>query len=582
MPKKSLVAKLVLAFILAAVPSMLLAGYLAGLLISKSVNMNVAHWLRISTAYVLTIMEDMRSRLAAVHTLQASRFLGGEFVFAPEELQAIRDVGADFITLTDERGTVLFSAPAPCQVEDEPLFPGSSWYIVRLPDEEGTALAVVEKYILTAEDGSTRTLVLGGLFAMELSKSGIEPLELRVYVPEGAGFREMYSSAPEAKLMVPDHAVKAVYDGAEEVFLPNPDWVDDSSGAHCLLTVSRDAQGAVQALFAVSAIMRSFNGYLPSSGTVFRLFLLLGTLLSGGVGYLLARGLMRPIRQLNKGVRQIALGRLGHRVPVKGRDEVAELAANFNSMSAQLEIARHENIENARRERARMLGEIAVGFAHEIRNPLVVIKTSAELLRNALPAEKKETRLLGLIVEEVGRIDALLSEFLNFAGPAPLKLAPFSLKPLVQSVLEMSAAELQKRGVIWNIVDELAVPANDADNRTDTEEHDRIMGEHNKIRQVLLNLVLNAMEAMPEGGRLDIRLFGSKNGRMLFLEVRDTGKGVPEEFAATAHLPFITSKKGSLGLGLAVVYAIIEAHGGSISFRSRPGLGTSFTVGLKR
>ena len=214
-----------------------------------------------------------------------------------------------------------------------------------------------------------------------------------------------------------------------------------------------------------------------------------------------------------------------------------------------------------------MLGEIALGFAHEIRNPLLVIKTSAELVHNKLPGEGKEVRLLGFVIEEVGRIDSLVSEFLSFAKPEPLNLAYFYCKSLVEDVLEISAAELDKRSIHCSVLDESA--------------EGRALGEQNQIRQVLLNLVLNAMDAMPDGGSLDIRLY-DRDDSHICLEIKDTGTGIAEEILPSIYLPFISTKKSGLGLGLAKVYAIIEAHGGTIACASELDRGTTFTICLNK
>lgn len=110
-----------------------------------------------------------------------------------------------------------------------------------------------------------------------------------------------------------------------------------------------------------------------------------------------------------------------------------------------------------------MLGEIALGFAHEIRNPLVVIKTSAEVVLASLAVKSREVRLLGFVVEEVARINNLISEFLAFAKPSPLKLEYFPLSPLIQEIAELSSAEMDKRGIRYSFSNEA--------------EDDRVLGE---------------------------------------------------------------------------------------------------------
>jgi len=200
-----------------------------------------------------------------------------------------------------------------------------------------------------------------------------------------------------------------------------------------------------------------------------------------------------------------------------------------------------------------------------------VIKTSANLVHGKLPEGGTEARLLGFVIEEVGRIDNLVSEFLSFAKPVPLKPAYFQLDTVVDEVLELSAAECAERGITSSFVNEIA-----------QEGGSRVLGEENKIRQVLLNLTLNAMDAMPEGGNFDMRLYETESPGRICLEVKDTGIGISEELLPTIHLPFVSTKANGLGLGLAKAYAIMEEHGGSIACSSTPGQGTRFTVCLNK
>ena len=274
--------------------------------------------------------------------------------------------------------------------------------------------------------------------------------------------------------------------------------------------MARGENGEVQALFVTSALLLPFRGWLASP-VLFWGFFIFGTLLSAGIGYVLARRLISPLRQLNEGARDIAAGKLDCQLPVRGNDEIAELTAGFNVMARQLEIMRHESIKSA-------------------------------------------------------RINNLISEFLAFAKPSPLKLEYFPLSPLIQEIAELSSAEMDKRGIRYSFSNEA--------------EDDRVLGERSQIRQVLLNLGLNAMDAMPQGGTLSVRLYAE--GGQIRIELKDTGCGIPPNLLSTIHMPFISTKKNGLGLGLSKAYAIIEEHGGSISCSSTVGEGTVFTVCLNR
>ncbi len=565
---KSLAAKLVLAFILVAVPPMLIASHVATRLVNNAANENIGRWLQEASRYLFHTVNETEGEISAVHALLQPRFAKSEVSFSPEELLAMSNLDVDCIVLKDAAGKVLFSSPGLGSLDDPPLFPGGPFRWVTMDNGE-RELAIVARRALQAEDGGERVLDLASLFTVRLSEGGgEEPFEMRIFLPEQGGFRQAYSSAHAGSYTLPRAALQALNEGAKEYSVLNADWTDDEPDRYFLFTPVRDGQGAILAVFAVSARMFLREGKISGYHALFWSFFVSGTLLSGCTGYLLARRLTRPVRRLNQGVRDIASGRFTGRVDVRGSDEVAELSEGFNLMAGQLELMQRESVRSARQERSLMLGEIALGFAHEIRNPLLVIKTSAELVHGKLPEEGKESRLLGFVVEEVARIDTLVTEFLSFAKPAPLKLDYFRLDSLARDVLELSAAEFAARGITSSFSDETPGP-----------EVPRVLGEENKIRQVLLNLALNAMDAMPQGGALSLRLYRPENQAQLCLEVADSGVGIPPELLPTIHLPFISTKKSGLGLGLAKAYAIIEDHGGSITCESAPGR-TVFTVCL--
>lgn len=566
--KGSLVRQLVLAFILVAVPPMLIAGRVTTGLVNGTINSNVEHWLRNATWYILTSFEEAERELKAVHTLLYSRFSQKDITFTQEELEALSDLDADVVMLREASGDVILANPPVRGIDAIPLFPASSMKWVTMEDGS-RELAIVVESAIRAWDGSMRTLALANLFAIQLSETGKdEPVGIRIFLPVEDGFTQVYSSTSEVLPEVPRKALDAVMTGTEEVFVPDRDWTDNTSNVHLFLKGQRDSQGKIVAIFAVSAHMRSYGSWLPSSRQLLGGFFVVGMLLAGSVGFFLAKRIVQPVKLLNEGVKNIAAGNLGYRIAVHGNDEIAELSSGFNLMGGQLEVMRRDSVESARQERSRMLGEIALGFAHEIRNPLMVIKTSAELVYAKLPGASKDSRLMGFVVEEVGRIDSLIREFLAFATPATVTFEPFQLHTLAHDVLEFSAAEFARREIRYSLAVET--------------ENCGVLGEQNQIRQVMLNLLLNAMDAMPEGGELGVRIHESEDGRYVCMDVADTGSGIRDDVLPTIYQPFMSTKKGGLGLGLAKVRAIIEAHGGSIACSSTPDCGTTFTVCLSR
>lgn len=562
----SLTRKLVLAFILAAVPPMLIAGNVATKLVNSAINKNVEHWLRSTTRYILASIEESERELKAVHTLLHDRFGRKDASFSPAELKALSDLDADVIVLRDAAGKVLLSSPLVREITPTPLFPEANLKWVTLGDGS-RELAIVTSSEIRAWDSSRRTLELANLFAIQLSEAGKdEPVSMRVFIPSGDGFVQAYSSTAGTLPDIPREAIATVLSGTGEVFVPDWDWTDNTPNAHMFMKRISGGHGETVAILAVSAHMLPYDGWLPNSRQLFWGLFVAGMLLASCAGYFLAKRIVRPIKLLNEGVKGIASGNLEHRIAVRGNDEIAQLSAGFNLMGRQLEVMRREGKESVRRDRSRMLGEIALGFAHEIRNPLVVIKTSAELVHTKLPEGSKDSRLMGFVVEEVGRIDSLVREFLAFATPAPVAFELFRLDRLVRDTLEISAAEFRKRNIQYSF----AADAADCN----------VLGEQNQIRQVLLNLLLNAMDAMPKGGEVTVRLYEPENTKCLCMEVADTGAGIPDDLMPTIYQPFSSTKKGGLGLGLAKTQAIVEAHGGSIACCSEPGRGTVFTVCL--
>jgi two-component system, NtrC family, sensor histidine kinase HydH len=239
--------------------------------------------------------------------------------------------------------------------------------------------------------------------------------------------------------------------------------------------------------------------------------------------------------------------------------------------------------EDARRaERLAALGQLSAGLAHEIRNPLGVIKGSAEMLVQKLQSSQPLTvELAGYISSEVNRLNALVARFLDFARPSRLEMRPISLPALVDRALE--AAHNQYPAASIEIV------------RNYAADLPEIQADEQLCEQVFLNLILNAYEAMGAerdgsasspsgnpGGKLSVSVVpSSADGRAgVAVEFQDTGPGIAPELREQIFNPFVTSKKGGVGLGLSIVAKIVDGHGGSIQLASEAGRGARFRVFL--
>lgn len=214
---------------------------------------------------------------------------------------------------------------------------------------------------------------------------------------------------------------------------------------------------------------------------------------------------------------------------------------------------------------------LAGGLAHEIKNPLSTIKVNLQLLAEdwenpQTPKEKRTSRKLEVLQEEVQRLAQTLEDFLRFTRVERIDLRPTDINDVVAEVAEFVRPELDRANI--QLLEQYAqgLPSCTADTRL--------------LKQAILNIILNAQQAMPDGG--DIIMRTSSAGRHVAIEIIDTGHGIPENLRDKVFGPFFSTKKDGSGLGLVVTKRIVDQHGGEISFVSEPGKGTDFVIRVPR
>jgi two-component system NtrC family sensor kinase len=303
----------------------------------------------------------------------------------------------------------------------------------------------------------------------------------------------------------------------------------------------------------------------------------------------------RPITALERATEHIASGDLGYQIQVRSEDEIAELARSFNDMSSRLESEHNQNVawthtledrvdqktreltrahEHAlQTEKMASIGKMAAVLAHEINNPLSGILTYAKLLRkwtdreNIGESRRAEIRdSLDLIASESRRCGDLVKNLLAFSRTTPMNLQPTD----INRVIEQSLRLVQHQADLAGIQVQLQLQSNLSLVRCDAAQ----------IEQVLLALIMNAMDAMPQGGNL--WLISSSSDHRVQIIVRDDGAGIPAEILPRIFEPFLTTKETGrgVGLGLAISHSILERHNGTIEVQSEVGRGTAFTVTL--
>lgn len=217
-------------------------------------------------------------------------------------------------------------------------------------------------------------------------------------------------------------------------------------------------------------------------------------------------------------------------------------------------------------ERLAVLGEMVAGVSHEIKNPLGIVQSTAELLGSMPNADETQKRLSGVIREESGRLNNIVTEFLDFARPQVPNLRECFLEEIIEKNTSFLAPDLEKKRI--RVTSHL-------DGRSF-----RLLADQDLLYRAFLNIFINAMQAMNGGGAMEIRVQGQ--GPYYRLEFQDTGDGIKEENLQKIFNPFFTTKGKGSGLGLAIVQKIIENHGGTISIESAEGRGTTVTVMLPR
>ena len=311
--------------------------------------------------------------------------------------------------------------------------------------------------------------------------------------------------------------------------------------------------------------------------------LLLIVILTLGAGllgsWLISRSLARPVSELTGAMAVVGAGNLEHPITPSSRDEIGELARAFAGMTDNLRQSRsdmvrlnHEleaKISQLERTQAQLvqseklasIGEMAAAVAHGLRNPLASLRAAAQVVRHH-PESPSSSEHLDAIIEEVDRLDRRISHLLSFSRPAPFRPTSESVPRLVEGLMPAFSEQLRERGVEL----EVEIPPTLPEVRVDPMQ----------VEQVLVELVSNALDAMPAGGRLRIGAAPNEaeTGSEVAIEVSDTGSGIPDNVLPSVCEPFFTTRADGTGLGLAIAKRYVEQNGGRLEITSRPGATT--------
>jgi signal transduction histidine kinase len=298
-------------------------------------------------------------------------------------------------------------------------------------------------------------------------------------------------------------------------------------------------------------------------------------------GFFLQRQILYPLSRLMEGIRNLGRGQPSPTLPVWRRDELGRVAEAFNQMAEQLERAHRKLLAETERaldleqqlrqaETLAVAGKLASGLAHEIGTPLNIVSGRAEFLLQVLPPEDPRRQDLQVIIAQIDRISGIIRSLLDMVRPQKPEIQPTALATVLDHLVPLLGHTARRRNVIltWSIPSDLPP----------------VLADPNQLQQVIINLLMNALEATPAEGHVTVSAHGlNSNGRAgVTVSVADTGQGIPPELLPRVFEPFFTTKPAGqgTGLGLAICRDIVKEHGGEIRVESQSGVGTTVAVWL--
>ena len=290
--------------------------------------------------------------------------------------------------------------------------------------------------------------------------------------------------------------------------------------------------------------------------------LVLGILLA----YILLNQILKPIKILSMETGGMEMDRPLPREMTALRQRVHNLMENVDQTQSELQQSREHLLQT---EKLAMVGKLAAGVAHTIRNPLTSVNMRLFSLERSLKLSQTQQEDFEVIAEEVRHIDTIVQNFLEFARPPKLKIQSISPSEVVDMALQLLRHRLESYGVQVEVDRQHRLPMVEADPE--------------QLKEVLINLLVNACEAMGEGGLIVIREeegVAEPLGPVVVIRVKDNGPGIPKSVRDKVFQPFFSTKEEGTGLGLSIAYRIVEEHGGWLSLKSKEGEGTTFTITL--
>jgi signal transduction histidine kinase len=434
----------------------------------------------------------------------------------------------------------------------------------------------IEQSLRDAQDGDVQA-VLDGI--------DVRDETIDIFVLDPAGGVTQHSAGSEQSRAIVEPLIRAVQADGEPVlqFVGDTEYL---AGAWPLRTAAGEALGTLALTRPLDALRIDLAA---TRRDIVLSFAMQVAAIALVVWWLVDAWVRRPLAAVAAGMRAVRQGELSARVRVPRHDELGALAEDFNAMAADLEATRAKLAAETESRRAleqglqradklATVGQLSAGLAHEIGSPLQVLAGRARSLLERADASPEVKRQAGIIVAQTERVTRIVEQLLGFARRSAPRIADADLPAAIRAVLDLLESEARRRRVTLAFEHDRDLPA--------------VRADADRVQQVVLNLVSNALKAAKPGGRIGLTLSaasfrharGTPERASVRLVVEDDGVGMDPAAAARAFEPFFSSWPDAqgTGLGLAVVRAIVEDHGGTIALQSEPGVGTRVEVHLPR
>jgi signal transduction histidine kinase len=543
---------------------MLVTGMLTATWVTSRMDASIENWLRESARMNLDwlqtlhhngqlfadVLEDInhdRWEADALHPLVSSRL---------EPLA--RELGISFVQVYGLDGRLLYSS-APVRLTWKPQ-PGRDQAVVRVGKGDRHLLAAVTVAEAPRRSPARYRVVLGTLFDKPLmQRLGLmSGLKTRLFYPSGGDFAKAFSEEESTplNLRLPKEAFTQLRQRREYFSSEAEDGLYWG-----LYTPVLDSGGQVEAVLFSGLAHRRGDAILTDRFALTLAIALLGTLLAAVTGLLLSRFVVRPVAALRDGVLRVAAQDFRASLPVHGKDELADLASAFNTMATSLREARDARQRQFQRDKIAALGELSLAMAHEIRNPIGVINSAAQLLDKAAGNAERQADLTRMIREETARLNGLLRDFQQLARHRQPQFAPIAPEAPLERALRLMLAGRPEVKVV-----------------RDYRHGDRqVLADPELLQQAWGNLISNALEAIGDApAELTLRAWVEAGTVCLALE--DNGPGVPVERIPRLFEPFFTSKAHGSGLGLTIASTLVEANGASLEYAPAANGGAAFVM----